>query len=414
MREISFNDVKKMWNVNKYPVHLYIHSPYCKSICSYCAYKGNLLDDGFDNYFNNVLPQEISNYREIIDKQKIQCIYFGGGTPNFKLDLSNLDACFEAIRDIPCKEKAIELHMGIEITDETINKLKNEGFTTVILCQQTFNEDLLKSQNRISTKNDIKELIKKFHEKGINCGVDLIAFVNSPVEILISDVKRVLDAEPDEVSIAPLYQNREKAVEINQVNFREVYDLFKEKGMIPDNVITNVTWSACKVFRWYNPSLWTGHYLTQKTSGFFSFVSGLDDGIIDFPNYTSVLGIGSFNNKIKKTFSSINCQYFYCENFDGTETKYFLLRNKSFYNIMREMIDWMERVSKDPVPSGLKVNFTNSDLCDAFDDFDKANYNFNIYNSDQDSKYIANLNQNLFKLMQDPIDYKELPYDRAD
>lgn len=402
MKEIDFKQVEQIWEKNKYPLGIYIHSPYCKSLCDYCAYTGNLLDKDFDRYFNKILPESINKYKGIISKNYVQSIYYGGGTPNFRSDLNNLIPAFEALKDVRCNEKVIELHMGIEITDETLEVLSFYGFNTVILCQQTFNQELLKKHNRITTdKNDVKELVKKLHSRGMNCGFDLLYFADEPIEVLLDDIKKAQDANLDEITIAPIYADKSEEA---FASFSKAFTAFEDTKYVSDTVYNPQVWGILKTFRWFKKQLWSGNYITQRIFNFYSFVIGLEDSIPDMPFYSSTLGIGSFNNKVKKTYSNVNRQYFYCEDFDGEETHYYLMRDKSFYDIMREVIDWAEKTSTEPVPTGTEFFFKNTDLSEWGKDFDKADYWFSInVPIDADSKYTKKLNENLISLMQKPI-----------
>ena len=402
MKEIDFKYIEELWQRNKYPLNVYVHSPYCKSLCDYCVYKGNLLDNNFDYYFNEILPNSINKYKNIILNNKVRSIYFGGGTPNFNSDLSNLIPALNALKDIKCSEKIIELHMGIEITDEVIDLLHEYNFNTVVLCQQTFNSIILKKHNRINTnKNNIKTIVEKFHNVGIKCGLDLLYFTDEPIKVLIDDINTAINANLDEITIAPIYSFR---TNISYGLFSKAFSIFEGAGYKPDTILNENTWGSVKVFRWFKEELYDDSFLHESTN-FYSFINGLDDCLPSYPTYTSVLGIGSFNNKIKKTYSNINNQYFYCENFNGEDTKYYLLRDKSFYDIMREIIDWAEKNSTTPVPSGTSFIFRNIDYSNYNKDFEEAQYNFSINIPTEDSfGFIQNLNRNKDKLIHNGLE----------
>ena len=81
--------IKNSWrnkkNLQGESMHLYVHSPFCLKICKYCMYKSidiyktdlNL----YENYFNGLLKQ-IEDFRDIIECNQPDSIYFGGGTPS--------------------------------------------------------------------------------------------------------------------------------------------------------------------------------------------------------------------------------------------------------------------------------------------------------------------------------------------
>ena len=58
---------------------LYIHIPFCKTICSYCDFcKVFYNDDWAFNYLNALTKEILDNYRN----EEIETIYIGGGTPS--------------------------------------------------------------------------------------------------------------------------------------------------------------------------------------------------------------------------------------------------------------------------------------------------------------------------------------------
>lgn len=209
--ELTNETIRQLWKGNKKPIQLYIHSAFCLSKCNYCAYLVNQYNKAdFDKYFIETLPNEIVKNIDLIKEQPIESIYYGGGTPNIKQDLINLEPTFKVLHDIKCQEKVIELHYGLPITDETIQILKRENFNTVIICIQTFDEKKIKEELRInSKKNDLNQLVAKFRAAEINVGIDLIAFPDDP-ERTIKDLEIIsqMENKPDVLNISPLYQDR--------------------------------------------------------------------------------------------------------------------------------------------------------------------------------------------------------------
>ena len=58
---------------------VYIHIPFCKSICSYCDFCKMYYNSKFVNDYLEALEKEIkSNYKNEV----ISTLYIGGGTPN--------------------------------------------------------------------------------------------------------------------------------------------------------------------------------------------------------------------------------------------------------------------------------------------------------------------------------------------
>ena len=68
---------------------LYLHIPFCESICNYCNFNRGLFDAGVKNRYVDALVLEIAG---IGNGEAVDTVYFGGGTPSLlepaEVDLS--------------------------------------------------------------------------------------------------------------------------------------------------------------------------------------------------------------------------------------------------------------------------------------------------------------------------------------
>ena len=72
---------------------VYIHIPFCKSICTYCDFCKFLYNDEWINTYLQKLELEVKDrYMDEV----IKTIYIGGGTPSI-LKQNHLDKLFEII-----------------------------------------------------------------------------------------------------------------------------------------------------------------------------------------------------------------------------------------------------------------------------------------------------------------------------
>ena len=88
---------------------IYIHIPFCKSICSYCDFPKIISKENIHEMYIEKLIEEIKSYN--INSSNIETVYIGGGTPNsIRLDL--LEKLFIVIKDYLniSKENTIELN----------------------------------------------------------------------------------------------------------------------------------------------------------------------------------------------------------------------------------------------------------------------------------------------------------------
>ena len=250
---------------------------------------------------------------------------------------------FEKIRDVKCNEKIIELHMGLPITDKAIEMLKKEHFTTVILCQQTFDKKKLEQENRVNiANNDLNTIIKKFHDADINVGMDFIAFADDPNRIT-SDINSFLSIEnkPDEITIALNY--------FEELSFSSIEGACSKLSQIgytlPLIYESPSKYFQRKVFRFVYKDKFNLFYNTL-----YSFIPYLSETNSFEAFDTSILGIGSLPSMIKQTFSKVRDNT-YSENWNGKKVKYTLYRPLSYKKQIKNLLKFLP----DYLPVGTQI-----------------------------------------------------------
>jgi oxygen-independent coproporphyrinogen-3 oxidase len=157
---------------------IYIHIPFCYSICSYCDFCKIYYDKSLVTRYLEELEKEI---RSIYKGEEVRTIYIGGGTPS-SLSIDELEYLFR-ILEIFDKTKLEEY--TIECNIESIDKdklllFKKNGVNRLSIGVQTFNEDLLKILGRNHTKEMVIEKIEAAKEIGFNnINIDLIYGINN-------------------------------------------------------------------------------------------------------------------------------------------------------------------------------------------------------------------------------------------
>lgn len=145
---------------NKYS--LYLHSPFCKTLCSFCYYsvlpgKGIKESATYVDY----LIREMKLYAERMSGSICESVYFGGGTPSY-LDNELLIKVFNGIYDNFNIEKNAEITIEAApgtLPTNKISLLKVLGVNRLSYGIQTLDEKLLAGLNRhYSVKDSIIEL----------------------------------------------------------------------------------------------------------------------------------------------------------------------------------------------------------------------------------------------------------------
>lgn len=156
--------------------NLYVHFPFCRGKCTYCALysKAGVSPADRESYVNS-LTRSISPIFPNGDGSRhsspLSTVYFGGGSPA----LCDLRPLFKVLNPLIDKntEFSVELH-PLDVTEETLQVLKDGGVNRISMGLQSLNDDVLKHMRRGYTLNEAERafrLIKKFFD---NAGVDLI------------------------------------------------------------------------------------------------------------------------------------------------------------------------------------------------------------------------------------------------
>ena len=179
---------------------LYIHIPFCKSICSYCDFTKRLGDNLIYEKYIDRLIEEIDSYKdELIN---IKTVYIGGGTPNV-LPLELLERLFIKIK--PYLDNSIEnsIELNPELITRDLAKLLNKyKFNRVSLGVETIDPEAIKLLNRHHTKQDIYNSFRYLKDNNIsNINCDLIFGIPyTDLNTLKNDLDFIIHQEPTHIS----------------------------------------------------------------------------------------------------------------------------------------------------------------------------------------------------------------------
>ena len=163
---------------NKTPLGIYVHVPFCRSKCQYCAFYSMATkeDKLIDGYLDAVCDH-IKEAGELAPGYKVDTIYFGGGTPtffgadgmavilttirrNFDVD-NNAEITFEANPD--------------SVSERLLHRLRAEGFNRVSLGIQSDDNDMLKKLGRPHTYDQAVMAYQRIRKAGFrNVSIDLM------------------------------------------------------------------------------------------------------------------------------------------------------------------------------------------------------------------------------------------------
>ncbi len=182
--------------------HLYLHVPFCASICHYCDFCHRIYDERLAERWLKRLEQEI---RDKCDGQ-YETIYIGGGTPT-SLSCVQLEELLRILK--PYAEGCIEY--TIEVNPESLDEEKvflfgEYGINRISMGVQTTDDVLLKSLNRKHTFSDVKDKISLLRSHGLcNISADLMySLPGQDMDILKKTLSDILELDLPHLSLYSL------------------------------------------------------------------------------------------------------------------------------------------------------------------------------------------------------------------
>ncbi len=171
---------------------IYIHIPFCKQACNYCNFhfstslkqKDELLialvkeiKSLLSSPGGREMEKNIEKISAEVDKEIINTLYFGGGTPSI-LGIDDLKIIFDALHKRFVFATDIEITLEAnpdDITNLKLQEWKTIGINRLSVGIQSFIEEELKWMNRAHTAADSLICIDKITTAGFtNFSVDLI------------------------------------------------------------------------------------------------------------------------------------------------------------------------------------------------------------------------------------------------
>ena len=179
---------------------VYVHIPFCKSICSYCDFCKFLHNDKWVSVYLEALEKEIDKYYE---NDIVKTIYIGGGTPSC-LGIEYINKLFRILKKIKLAgsyEMTFECNIN-DINDELLKCLSMNGVNRLSIGIESFDKKNLEFMNRHHSKKEVFEKIKLCRGYEFeNINVDLIyALPTEKFLTLKKDLRNILKLGVEHVS----------------------------------------------------------------------------------------------------------------------------------------------------------------------------------------------------------------------
>lgn len=154
---------------------IYIHIPFCRKACHYCNFHFSTSRKG-ENDFSVALLNEIGLQANYLEKQPVETIYFGGGTPSL-MSVEFLKEVLEKIARTYSVSTTAEITLEAnpdDITDERLQQWKSIGINRLSIGIQSFFEEDLQWMNRAHNSKQALKALESARQLFDNITVDLI------------------------------------------------------------------------------------------------------------------------------------------------------------------------------------------------------------------------------------------------
>ncbi|EKF74047.1 coproporphyrinogen III oxidase [Alcanivorax hongdengensis A-11-3] len=205
----DFDHAVALGNQARRPLSLYLHVPFCGSVCYYCACNRIITGNHAraDEYVP-LLKREIRHKARHVDSQRpVVQMHWGGGTPTYLSDAQITELVYDLARHFPLLDDD-RGDYAIEIDPRTVNEsrlglLRGLGFNRISLGVQDLDPRVQQAVNRVQPYEMIRDVMgwaRDFGFRSIN--TDLIYGLPWQSESsLARTIEQLLTLRPDRVSL---------------------------------------------------------------------------------------------------------------------------------------------------------------------------------------------------------------------
>jgi hypothetical protein len=365
---VDVDSLVALWKENTGPLHVYVHSPFCASICKFCYYKG--VQFGFDKdaalydqFYDDYLPRAIEPFRFVLDSRRVDNYFFGGGTPSL-MKPETMERVFRLLPGFDAvRSKTFEIHPALW-SEEQLDLLAGHGFNCCIIGIQSFDAAVLERQGRLHAPFErVRDLARAIRARGMRVAGDLIYRMDEidAEAIFVRDLSLVDEIDCDVLSLQLNYDTI--ADEAYNAKFFELIfasALASRYYWEGGESISIALKKTLKCFRYVRKDLPFPVYDREV----FPFIRTIDEGSkVLRPGLPSVIGFGSYKNPRKNTFSNIRSDTAtveYIEVNDAWTPTYFVTydsRTRDFFDECEAELQRFREIG--PPPRGVKISFEN-------------------------------------------------------
>ena len=188
---------------------LYIHVPFCKSLCYYCGCHKIVTrkQETVDTYLDH-LYREIAMHGELFASDRfVEQVHIGGGTPTY-LSPDQLEELMDMVAQAFHFAPPNKVQMSIEVDPRTVTpeqaaQLVGVGFNRISLGVQDLDPLVQKTINREQTAEQIDKIVTAVRRAGVNAvSFDLMyGLPHQTADRFSATLDEVIRQQPDSISL---------------------------------------------------------------------------------------------------------------------------------------------------------------------------------------------------------------------
>jgi oxygen-independent coproporphyrinogen-3 oxidase len=195
------------WAGSAEPLSLYVHLPFCRSLCWYCGCNVVIAQEvcATDRYLDHLVREMDMVVERLGSRRSLSQVHWGGGTPTF-LSEAQLERLWTELtrrfKPLPDAELAVEVHPAVT-TPEQLTLLRRLGFNRVSMGLQDFNPRVQAVTNRIQTHAQTRAVLEHARALGFTgVNFDLIyGLPHQEPEGWARTLSQVLELRPDRLAV---------------------------------------------------------------------------------------------------------------------------------------------------------------------------------------------------------------------
>ncbi len=186
-------------------LHVYIHWPFCKSLCPYCDFNSMIQSgENMPTMLQAYLAEIKWHAEKLENTHMVKTIFFGGGTPSL-MNANEVESILKTIHDLFSVSENPEITLEANPTSFEIEKFKDfklAGINRISIGVQSFNDDSLSQIGRKHSSNEAKKAIENGMNIFGNVSFDLMfGLPNQTIDMLGDDLKTAMQFNSQHISI---------------------------------------------------------------------------------------------------------------------------------------------------------------------------------------------------------------------